>query len=131
MSVLADGREAYAERRWPDAIGHYTAAEQDTELPAGDLERLAVSVFLTGRGPDGVDILARAHLRYLSDGDYPAAVRCAAWTGLNLILLGEPARSRGRAVRGGTPGTGMGGAARHPLFRLPPALSRRQGPAPA
>ncbi|WP_258803073.1 helix-turn-helix transcriptional regulator [Pseudarthrobacter sp. NS4] len=99
MSALADGREAYAQRRWPDAIGLYTAAEQDAELTAGDLERLAIAVILTGRGPDGVDILGRAHLRYLADGDHSAAVRCAAWTGLNLILLGEPARSAGWLAR--------------------------------
>lgn len=95
MSTLAAGREAYAERRWPDAVGQYTAAEHDAELPPGDLERLATSVILTGRASEGVDILARAHLKYLADGDYPAAARCAAWTGMNLILLGEPARSTG------------------------------------
>lgn len=99
MSTLADGREAYAERRWPDAVGQYTAAEHDAELPAGDLEQLATSVILTGRGSEGVDILARAHLKYLADGDYPAAARCAVWTGLNLILLGEPARSAGWLAR--------------------------------
>ena len=99
MSTLADGREAYAERRWPDAVGQYTAAEHDAELPAGDLERLATSVILTGRAPEGVDILARAHLKYLADGDYPAAARCAVWTGLNLMLLGESARSTGWLAR--------------------------------
>ena len=95
MSTLAHSREAYAERRWTDAVGQYTAADHDAELPASDLEHLATSVILTGRGSEGVDILARAHLKYLADGDYPSAVRCAAWTGMNLILLGEPARSAG------------------------------------
>lgn len=99
MSTLADGREAYAERRWPDAVGQYTAADHDAELPAGDLEQLATSVILTGRGSEGVDILARAHLKYLADGDYPAAARCAVWSGLNLILLGEPARGAGWLAR--------------------------------
>lgn len=99
MSTLAHGREAYAARRWPDAVGQYTAADHDEELPAGDLEQLATSVILTGRGSDGVDILARAHLKYLADGDYPAAARCAVWTGMNLILLSEPARSAGWLAR--------------------------------
>ncbi|AOT03629.1 response regulator transcription factor [Arthrobacter sp. U41] len=99
MSTLAHGREAYAERRWPDAVGQYTAADHDAELPARDLEQLATSVILTGRGSEGVDILARAHLKYLADGDYSAAVRCAVWTGMNLILLGEPARSAGWFAR--------------------------------
>lgn len=99
MSTLAQGREAYAERRWPDAVGQYTAADQDVELPAGDLEQLATSVILTGRGSDGVDILARAHLKYLADGDYSAAGRCAFWTGMNLMLLNEPARSAGWLAR--------------------------------
>jgi DNA-binding NarL/FixJ family response regulator len=95
MSTLAEGREAYAERRWPDAVGQYTAANRDTELPAGDLERLATSVILTGGRAEGVDILGRAHLKYLADGDYDAAVRCAVWTGMNLILQGETARGAG------------------------------------
>ncbi|MDI3213685.1 LuxR C-terminal-related transcriptional regulator [Arthrobacter sp. AL12] len=99
MSTLAQGREAYAERRWPDAVGQFTAADHDAELAAGDLEQLATSVILTGRGSEGVDILARAHLKYLADGDYPAAARCAVWTGMNLILLGEPARSAGWLAR--------------------------------
>ncbi len=99
MSTLAHGREAYAERRWPDAVGQYTAADHDAELPASDLEQLATAVILTGRGSEGVDILARAHLKYLSDGDYSAAVRCAAWSGLNLMLLGEAARSAGWLAR--------------------------------
>jgi DNA-binding CsgD family transcriptional regulator len=98
MSSLAQGREAYAERRWPDAVGQFTAAERDTELPAGDLEQLATSVILTG-GPDGGDILARAHLKYLADGDYAAAARCAVWTGMNFMMQGEPARATGWIAR--------------------------------
>lgn len=93
------GREAYAERRWPDAVGQYTAAEHDAELPAADLEQLATSVILTGRPSEGVDILARAHLKYLADGDYHAAARCAFWAGMNLMLQGEPARSAGWLAR--------------------------------
>ncbi len=99
MSTIAHGREAYAERRWPDAVGQYTAAEHDAELPAADLEQLATSVILTGQASDGVDILARAHLKYLAGNDYAAAARCAVWTGMNLILLGEPARSAGWLAR--------------------------------
>ena len=64
MSALAHGREAFDERRWPDAVGQYTAADHDDELPASDLEQLATSVILTGRGSEGVDILARAHLKH-------------------------------------------------------------------
>ncbi|MFC9333693.1 LuxR C-terminal-related transcriptional regulator [Arthrobacter sp. NPDC057009] len=100
MSSLAEGREAYAERRWPDAVGQYTAAERDTELPATDLEQLATSVILAGGPAEGTDILARAHLKYLADGDYDSAARCAAWTGLNLMLQGEPARGAGWFARG-------------------------------
>lgn len=99
MSSLAQGREAYAERRWPDAVSQYTAADRDSELPAGDLEQLATSLILSGGLSDGVDILARAHLKHLADGRYEAAARCAAWTGLNLLLQGEPARSAGWFAR--------------------------------
>ena len=99
MSTLAHGREAYAERRWPDAVGQYTAAEHEAELPAGDLERLATSVILTGRASEGVEVLVRAHLKYLADGDYAAAARCAVWAGMNLMLLGEQAPSAGWFAR--------------------------------
>ena len=99
MSSLAQGREAYAERRWPDAVGQYTAADRDTELPAGDLEQLGTSVILAGGPGEGTDILARAHLKYLAEGNYDAAARCAAWTGLNLTMKGEPARGAGWFAR--------------------------------
>ncbi|MEO5779996.1 MAG: hypothetical protein ABIO34_05960 [Arthrobacter oryzae] len=48
MSTLTQGREAYAERRWPDAVGRYTEADQAEGLPACDLEQLATSLILTG-----------------------------------------------------------------------------------
>lgn len=99
MSALAQGRAAYAERRWPEAVGQYTEAEQAEGLPAEDLEQLATSVILTGGTVDGVEILTRAHLKYLADGDYAAAARCAVWTGMNLIMQGEPARSAGWIAR--------------------------------
>ncbi|WP_457972354.1 LuxR C-terminal-related transcriptional regulator [Arthrobacter sp. D1-17] len=99
MSTLAQGRQAYAERRWPDAVGQYTAAEHEAELPASDLEQLATSVILTGGPDEGGDILARAHLKYLADRDYASAVRCAVWTGLNLIKHGETARGAGWIAR--------------------------------
>ncbi|MDQ0822377.1 hypothetical protein QFZ79_000114 [Arthrobacter sp. V4I6] len=44
MSTLAHGREAYAERRWPDTVGQYTAADHDAELPASDLEPVVQDV---------------------------------------------------------------------------------------
>ena len=59
MSALAQGRAAYAERRWPEAVGQYTEAEQAAGLPAEDLEQLATSVILTGGTVDGVEILTR------------------------------------------------------------------------
>ena len=48
MSTLTQGREAYAERRWPDAVGRYTESDQAEGLPACDLEQLATSLILTG-----------------------------------------------------------------------------------
>ncbi|RNL48237.1 helix-turn-helix transcriptional regulator [Arthrobacter oryzae] len=99
MSTLTQGREAYAERRWPDAVDRYTEADQAEGLPACDLEQLATSLIFTGGAAEGVDLLARAHLSYLADGDYAAAARCAVWTGMNLIMQGEPARSAGWIAR--------------------------------
>jgi DNA-binding CsgD family transcriptional regulator len=46
-----------------------------------------------------VDILARAHQKWIADGDYPAAGRCGFGTGMNLMLMGEPARGAGWLAR--------------------------------
>jgi DNA-binding NarL/FixJ family response regulator len=93
------GREDFAARRWQAAIGHLTDADREDGLCAEDLERLAIATLLIGRTLDGVDLLTRAHERFLGDGDLVAAARCAGWIGMQLLLLDEQARSGGWFAR--------------------------------
>ena len=60
-----------------------------------DLERLAMSAYLTGRDNQFHIALDRAHTAYLN-ADQPArAIRCAFWIGLTLLFRGETGRGTG------------------------------------
>jgi len=93
------GREDFAAHRWQAAVSHLTDADREDALCAEDLERLAIATLLIGRTLDGVDLLTRAHERFLGDGDLVAAARCAGWIGMQLLLLDEQARSGGWFAR--------------------------------
>ena len=93
------GRAHYAARSWQAAVDHLTQADDDGGLSGHDLELLAVATALTGRTSAGVDVLTRAHERFLGDGDVVAAARCAGWIGMQLMLLGERATSGGWFAR--------------------------------
>ena len=93
------GRAHYAARSWQAAVDQLTQADDDGGLSGPDLERLAVATALTGRAPTAVEILTRAHKRFLDDGDVISAARCAGWIGMHLMLLGERATSGGWFAR--------------------------------
>lgn len=94
------GREAFAQQRWAQAHAELTAAEEHGALAAEDLERLAMAAHLTGRDDAAERAWERAHRGYLERGRTPAAVRCAFWLGMTLMLQGEPARGGGWLGRG-------------------------------
>src|SRR2546423_5236111 len=64
-------------------------------LGPADLELLATSAFLIGRGEDGVRALDQAHHSYLDAGDAVGAARCAGWIGFGLADMGDLARATG------------------------------------
>jgi len=99
MAALALGRTAYAERRWRDAFDSLTTADREGGIPAQDLERLATVMVLLGRMADGIDTLTRAHEGFRAEGDAHGAARCAAWIGIELMNLGDQARSAGWFAR--------------------------------
>lgn len=43
------GRESFGRRRWADAYGHLSAADQEIPLETEDLERLATAAYLLGK----------------------------------------------------------------------------------
>jgi DNA-binding CsgD family transcriptional regulator len=98
-TALERGRTAYSAHRWGDAVDAYTDAEHSESPTAGDLEHLATAAILLGRHELGIDALTHAHESFLADGDTVGAARCAAWMGMNLMNLGEMARSAGWFAR--------------------------------
>ncbi|WP_104163621.1 helix-turn-helix transcriptional regulator [Cryobacterium sp. N22] len=99
-SVALDrGRMAYAAHRYGDAFSALTDADQQGGLPAQYLEWFGTAAVLIGKPTDGIDTLTRAHEEFLIEGDVAAAARCAAWIGLHLMDLREPARSGGWFAR--------------------------------
>ncbi len=91
---LADGREAVAAREWKRAYDALSAADRDGELGADDLDRLALSAYLTGHD-DASDRALERSVRLLLDDDRRRAARAAFWLAFGLFRRGEPARAGG------------------------------------
>lgn len=98
-TALDRGRAAYRGHRWSEAIAELGRAERESTTTPEDLEHLATSAFLVGNAQDGVDALTRAHEAFLGAGDTAGATRCAAWLGMQLMDLGDRARSAGWFAR--------------------------------
>lgn len=98
-SALDRGRAAYQSHRWSEAIAEFGEAERENTIAPYDLEQLATALFLVGRSADGVDTLTRAHEAFLGVDDSAGAIRCAAWLGMQLMSLGDRARSAGWFAR--------------------------------
>jgi DNA-binding CsgD family transcriptional regulator len=97
---IDEGRSAFREQRWTAAFENFIDADQRGGLPAADLERLATAEILIGNTTAGLDTLTRAHEEFLVLGDLAGAARCAGWLGMQLMSLGESARSSGWFARG-------------------------------
>lgn len=68
-------------------------------LEPGDLRRLAVVAFLTGREAESTEAWEHAHHAFLRAGEVQAAVQCAFWLAFALLLRGERARGGGWLAR--------------------------------
>jgi ATP/maltotriose-dependent transcriptional regulator MalT len=93
--AIEQGRAAFVRRAWSEAHRWLSAADAEGSLGPEDLQRLAVSGFLTGRDESAEDAWARAHQAFFGRGEVEAAVRCAFWLGMVLIT------GQGDEVRGG------------------------------
>lgn len=93
--ALDRGRDAYGRREWGAAYTELSSADGEAGLAAGDLERLAVAAYLTGRDAESTDAWARAFDEFQRAGAPARAARCAFWLGLALLLRGEMAPSGG------------------------------------
>ena len=85
------GGTAFGRSSWEAAYQHLSAAAHHAPLGHDDLERLAVTAYLTGRYTESTGIWERAHHQALTSGDVVRAVRCAAWLAFGLMNRGESA----------------------------------------
>ena len=98
-AALARAREAYADRFWLDADAAFARADEAEALEAGDLELWATTRLMLGDDELAIATLERAHDRHLERGDTLAAVRAAAWIGMNLAYAGAVGPAGGWLAR--------------------------------
>lgn len=96
---LAAAREAFARNAWSEAHEALVKAREIAPLGLDDLERLAMSAYLTGREEAGAGWWAEAHTECLRRQDVPRATRCGFWLVLDLITRGELAQANGWLAR--------------------------------
>jgi DNA-binding CsgD family transcriptional regulator len=92
---IEQGRKAFAEQEWADALVHLSAAAEDSQLEIDDLERQAAAAYLVGRADQSVELWATAHHDCAQHGDVARAARCAFWLAFILMNRGELARGGG------------------------------------
>ena len=93
--ALDRGRASFDRRRWQDAYAELSHADDEAGLGTADLERLAVTAYLTGRDGECDALRERGHRECLGRGEEVAAARCAFWLGFGLLLRGEEIRAGG------------------------------------
>ncbi|MEW6154818.1 MAG: response regulator transcription factor [Actinomycetota bacterium] len=93
------GRQAFEQRRWPEAADLLAEAHRESPLDLDDLERLATAAYLAGAEADSDRFLTAAHHEALARGDLPRAARQAFWIGFSLASRGELAQAGGWIAR--------------------------------
>ena len=93
------GREAYERRAWQEAFDALSGADEDVQLGADDVERLAITAFMLAREEEAVAHLERAHRLNLERGEPTRAIHCAIWTCLILFTRGEIGPASGWLAR--------------------------------
>lgn len=98
------GRRSYARCQWGECFEDLSAvaALAGAPLEPGDLERLAIAAYLTGRDDESSDAWALAHQAWLDRDGHAQAVRCAFWAGFGLMQRGKGAQGGGWLARGAT-----------------------------
>ena len=96
---LEQGRTAYAQRSWLEAYEAFLRADAERPLEAEDLELLSITARMLARDEEAVEILERAHHRYLEEGETARAAYCAGWIGMSLAYQGAVGPAGGWLAR--------------------------------
>jgi tetratricopeptide (TPR) repeat protein len=97
--LLERGRDAYRRRAWREAHDRLAAADRETPLEPGDLERLAITCSMLGRNADTAAYMVRAYQGFVGRREPERAARAAFWLVLELMERGEPAQASGWIAR--------------------------------
>jgi hypothetical protein len=84
--LVAQGREAAADRDWPRAYGLLVRADERTRLAADDLRLLAEVAYATGHVEVTVEAWERAHTEAVRAGDSLEAAGAATRVALHLLM---------------------------------------------
>jgi len=93
--TLLRARDAYGRHDWDDARAAFTAADDESPLPAEDLELLAGASWWAGFPDEAVDLLERAYKRHTDEGQH----RQAAMVAVQLAYLASR-RNNGAVASG-------------------------------
>lgn len=99
-TALEHARAAHRRQAWADACAAFRAVDADAPLAVADLELLAESSQILGRGDDATEALRRAYQAHVAAGEIGAALRCAFWLHEALVLKGDFAHAGGWIARG-------------------------------
>ncbi len=103
MDVAAElrrARECYRRQAWADAVDAFQAVDRVAPLAIEDLELLAESAHILGRGDDAVELLQRVYEARVGEGSGTGrAVRTAFYLWHALVAKGEFARAGGWIAR--------------------------------
>ena len=102
MDVVADlqrARDHHRRQEWADACDAFRAIDGATPLAIEDLERLAESAYILGRGDEAVSLLQRVYEVRVDAGEIGSAVRCAFYLWHALAVKGELAHATGWVAR--------------------------------
>ena len=93
------GREAFEHEAWSAAYAALSEADAAAPLGLDDLERLAITAYLSGHEAEAGAAWTRAHRQALA-GDQPArAIKAAFWQAFSLLASGELAQGSGWMAR--------------------------------
>jgi len=127
IDVLEHARACFAQRSWGDAYAQFVTADAAAPLDLDDLEKLALTAYLTGHDEESTLGWTRAHHVAIDRDDPHRAARNAYLIGSVLMFRGETAPGLGWFARGGRVLEGCGECAEQAWPRTWTAFAQMWG----